>query len=135
MEMGSWDDAERELRERIESVRARERELLDVRAQLARRLADLDKDNRSRRDEMLTEREKQLAAREEELEAKFAATEQREREASSKLSLATAEREKLDERQRAVKVAERELAGQRRRLQEEHAVLPNSESPAPRSET
>jgi hypothetical protein len=27
VEMGSWDEAERELRERIESVRVREREL------------------------------------------------------------------------------------------------------------
>jgi chromosome segregation ATPase len=133
--MGSWDEAERELRERIESVRVRERELVEVRAQLARRLADLDKTKGSRRhDKLLTEREQQLAAREEELEAKFAAAEQREREAVSKLAFATAEREKLDERERAVKDAERDLAKQRRRLQEEHAALSTVEPPPPPSE-
>jgi peptidoglycan hydrolase CwlO-like protein len=98
-------------------------------------LADLDKTKRSRRDDkLLTEREQQLAAREEELEAKFATAEQREREAVSKLALATAEREKLDERERAVKDAERELAKQRRRLQEEHAALSTVEPPPPPSE-
>src|SRR5215472_3911181 len=108
--MGTWDDAEKDgwedtsrgrgrqdftptgieelkrvLRERAESVMAREHELVEMRAQLARRLADLDKKKGSRRDEkQLTEREKQVAAREqklaqreEELQAKIAAAEQR----------------------------------------------------------
>jgi hypothetical protein len=155
--LGSWDDAEqdgrrersrgrdrqgfaptrieelkRELRERIESVTARERQLVEMRAQLARRLADLDKAKRRRGDDKkLTEREQQLAAREEELEVSYAAAAQREREAVSKLALATSERERLDERERAVKDAERELAGQRRRLEQQHAAPSTVDPPPP----
>jgi DNA repair exonuclease SbcCD ATPase subunit len=129
------DELKRVLRERVESVTAREHELVEMRARLARRLADLDKTKGSRRDDkQLTERERQLAAREEELEAKLAAAEKREREAASKLALATAEREKLEERERAVKDVERQLAGQRRRLEEERATLPNGEPPPALSE-
>jgi uncharacterized protein (DUF3084 family) len=119
------EELKRVLRERVNSVAAREQELVEARAQLATRLADLDKKAKtSRRDEkQLGEREQQLAAREEELGAQIGAAEQREREAASKLSLASAEREKLDERERAVKDIERELAGQRRRLEAERATL------------
>ena len=112
------EELKRVLRERLNSVAAREHEL-------ATRLADLDKKAKtSPRDEIqLSEREQQLAAREEELGAQIAEAEQREREAASELALASAEREKLDERERAVKDIERELAGRRRLLETERATL------------
>jgi chromosome segregation ATPase len=161
MEIESWDDEEqgrrrdtswgrgrqgfaptgieelkRVLRDRVESVTAREHELLEMRTRLARRLADLETTKGSRRDEkQLAEREQKLAAREQELDAQLAAAEQRERKAASELASAIAEREKLDERERAVKDVERELAGRRRRLEEECAALPSAEPPPAPSET
>jgi hypothetical protein len=119
------------LRERVETVTARERELVEMRSQVARRLASLDKRGSRRAETRLSERETQVAVGEEklaqlelELQAKIAVAEEREREAAFELSLANAEREKLDERQRAAEEVERELAELRRRLDDERAALP-----------
>jgi uncharacterized protein (DUF3084 family) len=130
------DDHARVLGERVESVAAREHELIEMRAQLERRLADLDKQGGRRADRQLLEREKQVAAGEErlaqleqELQAKVAAAEEREREVAFELSLANAEREKLDERERAAKEVERELAELRERLDDERSPLSSTAPP------
>jgi hypothetical protein len=137
------DELKRALRERAESVMAREHELLELRTQLARRLAELDKKKGSRRDDaklaarekQLAEREQKLAERERELRGAIAAAEEREREAAAEHALATAERERLDEREQAVRDVERELAGLRRRLEEERAAFSVPAPPPPPAET
>ncbi len=101
-----------ELRERAQHVAARERELEELRLELAGRAGRQGRGTRST-----------------ELAAAFGEAEKREREAAQEFALAQAERERLDERERTIHKVERELAGLRVRLEEERARLSGS-SPA-----
>jgi hypothetical protein len=128
------EELKRALRERAEIVAERERELVHLRAQLARRLEETEKRRGDKRGAELAEREHKLAEREQELEKALAAAAQREREAASELALAQAERDRLEERERAAHEVERELAGLRVRLERERSALgisvPEPESPS-----
>src|SRR5581483_5078856 len=119
------EDLKRELRERARIVAERERELTEMRAELARRLDGGGK--RGRR-----ARVPDLAAKERELAAAIAAAEKREREAAAELALAQAERERLDERERQIHEVERELAQQR--VAHEPELEPAATAAAPRLE-
>jgi hypothetical protein len=105
------EEMKRALRERAQHVAAREKELeelrLDVAGRQGRRGAAAPK----------------LVERSAELEQAIAEAETREREAVQELALAKAEREKLDEREQAIRKVERELAGLRVQLEEERAHL------------
>jgi cell division septum initiation protein DivIVA len=61
-----------------------------------------------------------------ELAQKIAEAEKREKQAVQELALAKAERERLDEREQSIRKVERELAGLRVKLQEERARLSGS---------
>ncbi|HEX4324305.1 MAG TPA: hypothetical protein VHZ77_06700 [Gaiellaceae bacterium] len=106
------EEMKRTLREHAQRVAARERELeqlrLDVAGRQGRRRASAP-DRPSAPD----------PARQDELARKIAAAEKREKEAVQELALAKAERERLDEREQAIRKVERELAGLRMQLQEE----------------
>ena len=106
------EEMKRTLREHAQRVAARERELEQLRLEVAGR--------QGRR------RSTPPAAaagpdRSEELARKIAEAEKRERQAVQELALAKAERERLDEREQAIRKVERELAGRRMELQEERA--------------
>jgi hypothetical protein len=107
------EEMKRELREHAQHVAAREKELEELRLDVAgrqgrRRPAPVGPDN-----------SKELARALEEAQ-------KREREAVQELALAKAERERLDEREQAIRKVERELAGLRVRLQEERGRLAGS---------
>jgi chromosome segregation ATPase len=111
------EEMKRTLREHAQRVAARERELEQLRLEVAGR--------QGRR------RTAEPAAppgpdRSEELSRKIAEAERRERQAVQELALAKAERERLDEREQAIRKVERELAGARMQLQEEKAQLAGS---------
>ena len=119
------EEMKRTLREHAQRVAARERELEQLRLDVAGR--------QGRR------RSAEPAApagpdRSEELARKIAEAERRERQAVQELALAKAERERLDEREQAIRKVERELAGLRMHLKEEKARLsgsaPNEPEPA-----
>jgi hypothetical protein len=108
------EDMKRQLREHAQRVAAREKELEELRLEVAGRQG----------------RRRPAAAavpagpdRSEELARKIAEAEKREREAVQELALAKAERERLDEREQAIRKVERELAGLRMHLQEERKRL------------
>jgi chromosome segregation ATPase len=108
------EEMKRRLREHAQRVAARERELEQLRLDVAGR--------QGRR------RSAEPAApagpdRSDELARKIAEAEKREREAVQELALAKAERERLDEREQAIRKVERELAGLRMQLREEKARL------------
>jgi F0F1-type ATP synthase membrane subunit b/b' len=107
------EDMKRRLREHAQNVAAREKELEELRLEVAGR--------QGRR------RAPAPAAagpdRSGELAQKIAEAEKREREAVQELALAKAERERLDEREQAIRKVERELAGLRVQLQEERRRL------------
>ncbi len=118
------EDMKRTLREHAQRVAARERELEQLRLDVAGR--------QGRR------RQAEPAApagpdRSDELARKIAEAEKRERQAVQELALAKAERERLDEREQAIRKVERELAGLRMHLQEERARLTGSAPSEPRS--
>jgi hypothetical protein len=100
------EEMKRTLREHAQRVAAREKELEDLRLEVAGRQG----------------RRRPAAPagpdRSEELAQKIAEAEKREREAVQELALAKAERERLDEREQAIRKVERELAGLRIQLQE-----------------
>jgi chromosome segregation ATPase len=100
------EEMKRTLREHAQRVAAREKELEDLRLEVAGRQG----------------RRRPAAPagpdRSEELAQKIAEAEKREREAVQELALAKAERERLDEREQAIRKVERELAGLRVQLQE-----------------
>jgi chromosome segregation ATPase len=110
------EEMKRRLREHAQRVAAREKELEQLRLEVAGR--------QGRR------RPAAPAApgpdRSDELARKIAEAEKREREAVQELALAKAERERLDEREQAIRKVERELAGLRMHLQEERARLTGS---------
>jgi hypothetical protein len=105
------EEMKRTLREHAQHVAARERELEQLRLDVAGR--------QGRRRTSSPERQSAPdPARQDELSRKIAAAEKREKEAVQELALAKAERERLDEREQAIRKVERELAGQRMQLQE-----------------
>ena len=113
----------RTLREHAQRVAARERELEQLRLEVAGRQG-------RRRSSTQTTQPAPAAApgpdRTDELAKKIAEAEKRERQAVQELALAKAERERLDEREEAIRKVERELAGLRMHLQEERARLSGS---------
>ena len=104
------EEMKRTLREHAQRVAARERELEQLRLEVAGR--------QGRRRAPAPD-----PAREDELSRKIAEAERREKEAVQELALARAERERLDEREQAIRKVERELAGLRMQLQEERKRL------------
>ena len=111
------EEMKRRLREHAQRVAAREKELEQLRLDVAGR--------QGRR------RTPAAAApagpdRSDELSHAIAEAEKRERQAVQELALAKAERERLDEREQAIRKVERELAGLRMHLQEERARLTGS---------
>jgi hypothetical protein len=131
-QLAALDGLKRVLRERAEIVAARERELNEMRRELARRLdraqpAGAPPGGDGER--ALAERERRLVERERELEAALGAAARREHEAEAELALARAERDRLEERARAAHEVERELAGLRIRLEQERAELLSEGTP------
>jgi predicted nucleic acid-binding Zn-ribbon protein len=104
------EEMKRALREHARNVAAREKELGDLRLELAGR--------QGRRRPSAPD-----PARQSDLERAIAEAEKRERDAVQELALAKAERERLDEREQAIRKVERELAGLRVQLQQERAQL------------
>jgi hypothetical protein len=121
------EEMKRALREHAQNVAAREKQLeemrLDVAGRQGRRRAG------STPAPVGPDRSAELAT-------KIAEAERREREAVQELALAKAERERLDEREQSIRKVERELAGLRMQLQEEKARLggPSPTEPEPDSE-
>jgi chromosome segregation ATPase len=110
------EEMKRTLREHAQRVAARERELEQLRLDVAGR--------QGRRRASAADRPAAPdPARQDELARKIAAAEKREKEAVQELALAKAERERLDEREQAIRKVERELAGLRMQLQEEQKRL------------
>ena len=105
------EEMKRTLREHAQRVAARERELEQLRLEVAGR--------QGRRRSTSPERPSAPdPVRQDELSRKIAAAEKREKEAVQELALAKAERERLDEREQVIRKVERELAGQRMQLEE-----------------
>ncbi len=103
----------RSLREHAQNVAAREKELEEMRLEVAGRQGRRRPTSAPASD----------SAHRDELAKKLAEVEKREREAVQELALAKAERERLDEREDAIRKVERELAGLRVQLEEERARL------------
>ena len=114
------EQMKRTLREHAQRVAARERELEQLRLDVAGR--------QGRRQATAPASSTAPAGpdRSDELARKIAEAEKRERQAVQELALAKAERERLDEREQAIRKVERELAGLRMHLQEERARLTGS---------
>ena len=112
------EEMKRRLREHAQRVAAREKELeqlrLDVAGRQGRRRASTPSPAPAGHD------------RSDELARAIAEAEKREREAVQELALAKAERERLEEREQAIRKVERELAGLRMHLQEERKRLTGS---------
>jgi len=105
------EEMKRALREHAQHVAAREKELEQLRLDVAGRQG-----RRGSGGPAAAERSADLARA-------IADAEKREREAVQELALAKAEREKLDEREQNIRKVERELAGLRIKLEEERAQL------------
>jgi chromosome segregation ATPase len=119
------EEMKRTLREHAQRVAAREKELEQLR---------LDVAGRQGRRRHAAPDAPVGPDRSEELARKIEAAEQREQQAVQELALAKAERERLDEREQAIRKVERELAGQRMQLREEKARLGGSASSEPEPE-
>lgn len=117
------EEMKRRLREHAQHVAAREKQLeelrLDVAGRQGRRRANAPAPAPAGPD------------RSGELAQKIAEAEKREREAVQELALAKAERERLDEREQSIRKVERELAGLRVKLQEERARLSGTSATGP----
>lgn len=109
------EEMKRRLREHAQRVAAREKELEQLRLDVAGR------QGRRRTSASATPAATPGPDRSDELARKIAEAEKREREAVQELALAKAERERLDEREQAIRKVERELAGQRMQLKEQLA--------------
>jgi exonuclease VII large subunit len=107
------EEMKRTLREHAQRVAAREKELDELRLEVAGR------QGRRRPPAAAVPPAPVGPDRSKELARAIAEAEKREREASQELALAKAERERLDEREQAIRKVERELAGLRMQLQEE----------------
>jgi cell division septum initiation protein DivIVA len=105
------EEMKRALREHAQHVAAREKELEQLRLDVAGRQG-----RRATASPAAAERSAELARA-------IAEAEKREREAVQELALAKAEREKLDEREQSIRKVERELAGLRVQLEQERARL------------
>jgi len=118
------EEMKRTLREHAQRVAAREKELEELRLEVAGRQG----------------RRRPVTPvgpdRSDELARAIAEAEKREREAVQELALAKAERERLDEREQSIRKVERELAGLRVELEEERARLgePSPSGPGPAGE-
>jgi chromosome segregation ATPase len=112
------EEMKRTLREHAQRVAAREKELEQLRLEVAGR--------QGRRRPASAPAAAPGPDRSDELARKIAEAEKREREAVQELALAKAERERLDEREQAIRKVERELAGLRIQLQEERARVGGS---------
>ena len=108
------EEMKRRLREHAQRVAAREKELEQLRLDVAGRQG-------RRRAAAPSTPAPPGPDRSDELARKIAEAEKREREAVQELALAKAERERLDEREEAIRKVERELAGQRMQLKEQQA--------------
>ncbi|MFL5959151.1 MAG: hypothetical protein ACJ75G_02645 [Gaiellaceae bacterium] len=110
------EEMKRALREHAQHVADREKELEELRLEVAgrqgRRRASVPGPDRS-----------------DELARAIAEAEKREREALQELALAKAERERLDEREQTIRKVERELAGLRVQLEQERARQAGSAAP------
>jgi hypothetical protein len=109
------EEMKRRLREHAQHVAAREKELEELRLEVAGR--------QGRRRAPAAAPAPAGPDRSGELAQKIAEAEKREREAVQELALAKAERERLDEREQSIRKVERELAGLRVKLQEERTRL------------
>jgi chromosome segregation ATPase len=109
------EEMKRRLREHAQRVAAREKELEQLRLDVAGR------QGRRRAAAPAAPTPSPGPDRSDELARKIAEAEKREREAVQELALAKAERERLDEREEAIRKVERELAGQRMQLKEQQA--------------
>jgi DNA repair exonuclease SbcCD ATPase subunit len=108
------EEMKRTLREHAQRVAAREKELEELRLELAGR--------QGRR----RSAPPAGAERSADTDRALAEARKREEQARQELALAKAERERLDEREQAIRKVERELAGQRVKLEEERARLGGS---------
>ena len=117
------EEMKRRLREHAHRVAAREKELEQLRLDVAGR--------QGRRRTATAPPAPTGADRSDELARAIADAEKREREAVQELALAKAERERLEEREQAIRKVERELAGLRMHLQEERKRLAGSEPREP----
>lgn len=115
------EEMKRSLREHALNVAEREKELEQLRLDVAGR------QGRRRPGPAASD-----PARQDELQKKIAEAERRERQAVQELALAKAERERLDEREQAIRKVERELAGERMKLEEQRRGLTGSASPEPK---
>src|SRR5256885_7839136 len=109
------EEMKRRLREHAQRVAAREKELEQLRLDVAGR--------QGRRRTATAPPAPTGPDRSDELARAIADAEKREKEAVQELALAKAERERLDEREQEIRKVERELAGLRIQLQEERARL------------
>src|SRR3954447_103867 len=112
------EEMKRRLREHAQRVAARERELEQLRLDVAGR--------QGRRRTATQPSAPAVPDRSDELARPIAEAEKREREAVQELALAKAERERLEEREQAIRKVERELAGLRMHLQERRKRLTGS---------
>jgi len=117
------EEMKRRLREHAQRVAAREKELEQLRLDVAGR--------QGRRRTATAPPAPTGPDRSDELARAIADAEKREREAVQELALAKAERERLEEREQAIRKVERELAGLRMHLQEERKRLAGSEPREP----
>jgi DNA repair exonuclease SbcCD ATPase subunit len=121
------EEMKRALREHAQHVAAREKQLEEMRLEVAGR------QGRRRAGSTPAPVGPDRSA---ELAQKIAEAERREREAVQELALAKAERERLDEREQSIRKVERELAGLRIELREEKERLTGGtpSEPAPDSD-
>lgn len=117
------EEMKRSLREHAMNVAAREKELEQLRLDVAGRQGRRRSSTPAAPDPL----------RQDELQKKIAEAERREKEAVQELALAKAERERLDEREQSIRKVERELAQRRMQLDEEKRRLSGS-SAAPEPE-
>jgi cell division septum initiation protein DivIVA len=117
------EEMKRTLREHAQRVAAREKQLEDLRLELAGR------QGRRQRAAVVDG-----AGRSADVDRALAEAKKREEQAQQELALAKAERERLDEREQAIRKVERELAGLRIKLQEERARLRGSAPSEPEPE-
>ena len=121
------EEMKRKLREHAQHVAAREKELEELRLDVAGR------QGRRRSSTPTPSPAPSGPDRSGELAQKIAEAEKREREAVQELALAKAERERLDEREQSIRKVERELAGLRVKLEEERARLSGSGATEPKA--